>query len=164
MGMKTLFAILGLGTISLFNNAIIASTSIPTPYQFSSSTSQVQQVNFNLSTSTANAKSVNQKISKSNTFKNTLATTSKENIVLKTEKKTETKIETSKQRPAQAPVAIPTQNIDYYTNSRGDEVQSPTYYNSAPSGASAQCRDGTYSFSQSRRGTCSHHGGVAEWI
>ncbi|MEN9557829.1 MAG: hypothetical protein RL141_198 [Candidatus Parcubacteria bacterium] len=30
-------------------------------------------------------------------------------------------------------------------------------------GASARCEDGTYSFSESRRGTCSHHGGVAEW-
>jgi hypothetical protein len=33
-----------------------------------------------------------------------------------------------------------------------------------PSGASARCRDGTYSYSQNRRGTCSHHGGVAEWF
>lgn len=34
---------------------------------------------------------------------------------------------------------------------------------SVPSGASARCRDGTYSYSASRRGTCSHHGGVAVW-
>jgi hypothetical protein len=34
----------------------------------------------------------------------------------------------------------------------------------APAGASAKCRDGTFSFSQSRRGTCSHHGGVTEWL
>lgn len=34
----------------------------------------------------------------------------------------------------------------------------------APEGASAKCRDGTYSFSQTRRGTCSHHGGVAVWL
>ncbi|HZQ29492.1 MAG TPA: DUF3761 domain-containing protein [Patescibacteria group bacterium] len=33
-----------------------------------------------------------------------------------------------------------------------------------PNGASAICRDGTYSFSQHRRGTCSHHGGVAQWL
>jgi hypothetical protein len=33
-----------------------------------------------------------------------------------------------------------------------------------PSGASARCRDGTLSYSQNRRGTCSHHGGVAEWF
>ncbi|WP_246281870.1 DUF3761 domain-containing protein [Fodinicola acaciae] len=26
------------------------------------------------------------------------------------------------------------------------------------------CRDGTYSYSQHRRGTCSHHHGVATWL
>lgn len=55
-------------------------------------------------------------------------------------------------------------NIKYYTNSSGEKVQSPTYYNSTPAGATALCRDGTYSFSRSRRGTCSHHGGVARWL
>lgn len=34
---------------------------------------------------------------------------------------------------------------------------------STPSGASAKCRDGSYSYSASRRGTCSRHGGVAAW-
>lgn len=52
----------------------------------------------------------------------------------------------------------------YYTNVDGNKVQSPTYYPSAPAGASARCRDGTYSFSQHRSGTCSHHGGVATWL
>jgi Protein of unknown function (DUF3761) len=33
-----------------------------------------------------------------------------------------------------------------------------------PPGATAQCRDGTYSFSQHHSGTCSHHGGVAKWL
>jgi len=33
-----------------------------------------------------------------------------------------------------------------------------------PPGATAQCRDGTYSYSQHRSGTCSHHGGVAVWL
>lgn len=53
-----------------------------------------------------------------------------------------------------------------YTNSKGQKVQSPTRTadNQPPAGATAQCRDGTYSFSQSRRGTCSHHGGVAKWL
>jgi Protein of unknown function (DUF3761) len=36
--------------------------------------------------------------------------------------------------------------------------------NPAPPGATARCRDGTYSYSQHRSGTCSHHGGVAEWL
>jgi len=54
--------------------------------------------------------------------------------------------------------------VRHYTNSNGVRVKSPTYYNSAPEGASAECYDGTYSFSQSRRGTCSHHGGVKRWL
>ena len=54
--------------------------------------------------------------------------------------------------------------IKYYRNSKGAEIQSPTHYNSPPPGATAQCWDGTYSFSRSRRGTCSHHGGVKKWL
>ena len=34
----------------------------------------------------------------------------------------------------------------------------------SPPGATAQCRDGTYSFSLHHSGTCSHHGGVARWL
>ena len=34
----------------------------------------------------------------------------------------------------------------------------------APPGATARCNDGTYSYSQHRSGTCSHHGGVATWL
>jgi hypothetical protein len=34
---------------------------------------------------------------------------------------------------------------------------------SHPAGASAKCKDGSYSYSAHRRGTCSHHGGVAIW-
>src|SRR5438552_4738815 len=33
-----------------------------------------------------------------------------------------------------------------------------------PPGATTQCRDGTYSYSQHRSGTCSYHGGVAVWL
>jgi len=33
-----------------------------------------------------------------------------------------------------------------------------------PPGATAECRDNTYSFSTHRRGTCSHHGGVKRWL
>ncbi|MFJ3765243.1 DUF3761 domain-containing protein [Streptomyces sp. NPDC090082] len=34
----------------------------------------------------------------------------------------------------------------------------------APAGATAQCNDGSFSYSAHRRGTCSHHGGVAVWL
>ena len=40
---------------------------------------------------------------------------------------------------------------------------SQTGTSSAPNGATAKCKDGTYSFSKHHQGTCSHHGGVAEW-
>src|SRR5271170_1153311 len=55
-------------------------------------------------------------------------------------------------------------NDNYYTNSDGNTVHSPAYSNTVPAGATARCRDGTYSFSQHRQGTCSHHGGVERWL
>lgn len=55
-------------------------------------------------------------------------------------------------------------NDNYYTNTSGNQVHSPAYSNSVPAGATAICGDGTYSFSESRRGTCSHHGGVSQWL
>src|SRR5216683_3059733 len=51
-----------------------------------------------------------------------------------------------------------------YVNRQGKTVKRPETCSSPPQGATAQCRDGTYSFSRSRRGTCSHHGGVAKWF
>jgi hypothetical protein len=54
--------------------------------------------------------------------------------------------------------------VDTYVNVRGNCVHRPIRASRAPAGASARCRDRTYSFSQSRRGTCSWHGGVAQWL
>jgi hypothetical protein len=40
----------------------------------------------------------------------------------------------------------------------------PLMLSARPASAqTAVCRDGTYSYSQHRSGTCSHHGGVARW-
>jgi hypothetical protein len=36
--------------------------------------------------------------------------------------------------------------------------------NTAPSGTTAVCKDGSFSSSQNRSGTCSSHGGVQCWI
>jgi len=52
----------------------------------------------------------------------------------------------------------------YYANRDGQRVQSPTHSKTVPTGATAQCRDGSYSFSQHHQGTCSHHGGVSKWL
>jgi len=66
-----------------------------------------------------------------------------------------------------APAAAEARGVcgsDSYINSKGHCVHRPMRANHAPTGATAKCRDGTYSFSQSRRGTCSWHGGVAQWL
>jgi FtsZ-binding cell division protein ZapB len=53
-----------------------------------------------------------------------------------------------------------------YTNADGVTVHSPAHTSdgSVPVGATAECGDGSYSFSQHHSGTCSHHGGVAAWL
>ncbi len=52
-----------------------------------------------------------------------------------------------------------------YVNSAGNTVCKPEVSPSGPpAGATAKCSDGSYSFSESRSGTCSSHGGVAEWL
>ena len=51
-------------------------------------------------------------------------------------------------KPAAASVGAPTQ------------ARNPN----SPVGATARCKDGTYSQSKSRSGTCAGHGGVGNWI
>ncbi|MBY8861504.1 DUF3761 domain-containing protein [Nocardia sp. CA2R105] len=63
---------------------------------------------------------------------------------------------------APAFVSCPVQD---YQNVDGNCVPRPEANSTGiPDGATAQCRDGEYSFSQHRRGTCSGHGGVARWL
>jgi hypothetical protein len=57
----------------------------------------------------------------------------------------------------------------YYTNSLGHAVPRPCgdwHSQTPPPGSSAQCGDGTYSYSEHpyASGTCSHHGGVVNHI
>lgn len=73
--------------------------------------------------------------------------------------------------PANTPSSTTTEsnnlsNDNTYTNADGDTVHSPAYSrdDSVPVGATAKCVDGTFSFSEHHSGTCSHHGGVAEWL
>ncbi len=65
------------------------------------------------------------------------------------------------QRVSMHAVPTPSCSRGYYKNGYGHCVHSPS---NSPIGATAQCRDGTYSYSQSASGTCSHHGGVRTWI
>ena len=68
-----------------------------------------------------------------------------------------------------AAAAPPPQNdvacsADQYRNVDGVCVNRPVAAPGPPQGATAKCKDGAYSFSQHRQGTCSGHGGVAEWL
>lgn len=77
---------------------------------------------------------------------------------------------------AQAPVAAATAHqpaavheiadcgSDAYVNSDGQCIHDPNSSATAPAGATAQCEDGTYSFSTHQSGTCSGHGGVSRWL
>ncbi|WP_290049543.1 DUF3761 domain-containing protein, partial [Amycolatopsis solani] len=62
---------------------------------------------------------------------------------------------------AQAAPAPTACGADYYRNSDGNCVHRPS---DNPSGATALCKDGSYSYSQHRSGTCSGHGGVRTWL
>jgi hypothetical protein len=55
---------------------------------------------------------------------------------------------------------------NHYLNKDGQEIHAPAHSKGAavPAGATARCEDGSYSFSQNHRGTCSHHGGVTAWL
>ena len=53
---------------------------------------------------------------------------------------------------------------DAYVNSDGQCIHDPNSSATAPAGATAQCEDGTYSFSTHQSGTCSGHGGVSRWL
>lgn len=68
-------------------------------------------------------------------------------------------------KPKPPDVAAPAQpaacSADYYRNSSGICVHRPS---SSSSGATALCKDGSYSYSQHRSGTCSGHGGVRTWL
>ncbi|ATJ92649.1 hypothetical protein CIW82_13350 [Acetobacter tropicalis] len=66
----------------------------------------------------------------------------------------------------QQPDETQLQEHGHYRNSDGTSVHSPAHTHSgqAPAGATAKCGDGSFSFSQHHRGTCSRHGGVVSWL
>ncbi|WP_083255248.1 DUF3761 domain-containing protein [Amycolatopsis orientalis] len=74
----------------------------------------------------------------------------------------------SKTRPKTTPTAkapdLTDCGSDYYRNTDGVCVHRPSAGPGAADGATALCKDGSYSYSQNRRGTCSGHGGVRTWL
>lgn len=51
-----------------------------------------------------------------------------------------------------------------YRNANGECVPKPATSTSLPGRATAECRDGTYSFARHRSGACAGHGGVEIWL
>jgi hypothetical protein len=51
-----------------------------------------------------------------------------------------------------------------YRNSKGVCVRRPVAAPSPPAGATAHCNDGSWSFSKTHSGSCSHHGGVDYFV
>ena len=64
--------------------------------------------------------------------------------------------------PTAAPKATPVAHTTSTTRRATTGVKTTTA--SGPNGATAQCKDGSYSHSATHSGTCSHHGGVAKWF
>jgi hypothetical protein len=68
--------------------------------------------------------------------------------------------------PGTSPDESNLSNHNTYTNRDGNTVHAParSLSGKVPDGATARCRDGSYSFSRHHGGTCSRHGGVADWL
>jgi Protein of unknown function (DUF3761) len=64
----------------------------------------------------------------------------------------------SPRQPAPGPAGLP-----WHVNARNACVGTPTLTEGFPPQATAHCRDETWYFTQTRRGACAAHGGVAEW-
>jgi hypothetical protein len=66
--------------------------------------------------------------------------------------------------PAPAATAPATGTPAAAKPSASKSAPTATATNTDPTGATAKCKDGTYSKSKHHSGTCSSHGGVAEWL
>lgn len=66
--------------------------------------------------------------------------------------------------PAPAWTRGPVSPIQATTTIAPAATSAPASTSAAPSGATALCKDGSYSFSQHRKGSCAEHKGVAQWL
>jgi uncharacterized protein YgiM (DUF1202 family) len=95
---------------------------------------------------------------------NTIKLTSSAKSTSSVTQESNSEASTSSSAPPRQPTTRAGRSADTYTNVDGVEVPRPRRSATIPAGATARCADGTYSFSRNHRGTCSHHGGVAEWL
>ncbi len=65
---------------------------------------------------------------------------------------------------ATPPPAAPSTTAPSTTASKSTSAAPKSAGNTDPTGATAKCKDGTYSKSTHHSGTCSKHGGVDQWL
>ena len=87
----------------------------------------------------------------------------------KADAKTATKAAKSETKEAKADVKADTKTVKAADklaskSATADVKQTAKTANNDASGATAKCKDGTYSHAATHRGACSRHGGVAEWL
>jgi hypothetical protein len=63
-----------------------------------------------------------------------------------------------------SPAAAPAPDSAAASKAAPAAKSAATTGNTDPTGATAKCKDGTYSKSKQHKGSCSHHGGVAEFL
>jgi hypothetical protein len=63
-----------------------------------------------------------------------------------------------------SPAAVPAPAAVAPKAKAAPAAKTATTGNTDPTGATAKCKDGTYSKSKHHTGSCSHHGGVAEFL
>jgi hypothetical protein len=85
--------------------------------------------------------------------------TAKELVSTKVDKEPVTQVTSIGTHVAQKPACT----NGSYINTAGVTVCRPVQSISIPAGATAKCADGSFSFSLTHSGTCSHHGGVSVW-
>jgi hypothetical protein len=66
--------------------------------------------------------------------------------------------------PAPAPSKSASKAETATTAPAPTQAAAKTPSNTDPTGATALCKDGTYSHSKHHTGACSHHGGVSQWL
>ena len=89
----------------------------------------------------------------------------------KSDAKADTKTEVKADTKASKSAAKAEKAEDKATNKAAKTASAPvataaktTASNTDPTGATAKCKDGTYSHAATHRGACSRHGGVSEWL
>jgi len=155
---KKLRYLVPLGAFVFVLGANAMGGNVPSDSAQSSQTANILTASQTTSSSTTSASPTRQQVATSTPVGNTV-----DDQIPQSSKQTQPTVQTTQALASQSSSGL--SNDNYYTNVSGNQVHDPAYSNdnSIPAGVSAQCRDGTYSFSQHRSGTCSHHGGVATW-